>query len=138
MKFYAVIDTNVLVSAAMKPESVPGQVLELVLDGMIVPVLDKTIMKEYRDVLIRPKFGFPERIVEDLLDEIDGRGIYVVAGHTNVELPDPKDAAFFEVVMETRKEENAYLITGNIKHFPETSFIITPRQMLEIILESIR
>lgn len=136
MKFYAVIDTNVLLSAAMKPESVPGQVLELVLDGVIVPVLNKTIMKEYRDVLIRPKFGFPERIVEDLLDEIDGRGIYVVAGRTNVELPDPKDAAFFEVVMETRKEENAYLVTGNIKHFPETSFIITPRQMLDIILDS--
>lgn len=93
-------------------------------------------MKEYRDVLIRPKFGFPERIVEDLLDEIDGRGIYVVAGRTNAELPDPKDAAFFEVVMETRKEENAYLVTGNIKHFPETSFIITPRQMLDIILDS--
>ena len=40
MKYYAVIDTNVLVSAAMKPESVPGQVVELVLDGVIVPLLN--------------------------------------------------------------------------------------------------
>lgn len=41
MKFYAVIDTNVLVSAAMKLGSVQGQVLELVLDGVIVPLLNE-------------------------------------------------------------------------------------------------
>ena len=56
MKFYAVIDTNVLVSAAMKPDSVPGQVLELVLDGVIIPVFDKTIIEEYRNVLLLPKY----------------------------------------------------------------------------------
>ncbi len=84
MKFYAVIDTNVLVSAAMKPESVPGQVLELVLDGVIVPVLNRTILEEYCDVLLRPKFGFPEQIVKDILGEIDGRGIHVDAEHIDV------------------------------------------------------
>ena len=137
MKFYAVIDTNVLVSAAMKPESVPGQVLELVLDGVIVPILNKTIIKEYRDVLLRPKFDFPEQIVKDFLNEIDGRGIYVDAEHTDIELPDPKDVVFYEVVMDVRKEEDAYLVTGNIKHFPEKPFIVTPRQMIDIILESV-
>ena len=136
MKFYAVIDTNVLVSAAIKPESVPGQVLELVLDGVIVPVLNKTIIKEYRDVLLRPKFDFPEQIVKDVLSEIDGHAIYVDAEHIDVDLPDPKDLVFYEVVMEERKEEDAYLVTGNIKHFSEKPFIVTPRQMIDIILES--
>ena len=134
MKFYAVIDTNVLVSAAMKPESVPGQVVELVLDGVIVPLLNKAIIKEYRDVLLRPKFGFPEQIVKDVLNEIDCHGIYVDAEHVDVELPDPKDLVFYEVVMDMRKEEDAYLVTGNIKHFPEKPFIVTPRQMIDIIL----
>ena len=134
MKFYAVIDTNVLVSAAIKPESVPGQVLELVLDGVIVPLLNKAIIKEYRDVLLRPKFGFPEQIVKDVLNEIDCHGIYVDAEHVDVELPDPKDIVFYEVVMEERKEEDAYLVTGNIKHFPEKPFIVTPRQIIDIIL----
>ena len=41
---------------------------------------------------------------------------------------------FYEVVMEERKEENAYLVTGNIKHFPTKPFIVTPRQLLDIIL----
>ena len=137
MKFYAVIDTNVLVSAAVKPESVPGQVLELVLDGVIVPVLNRAILKEYRDVLLRPKFDFPEKIVKDVLSEIDGRGIQVDAEPIDAGLPDPKDLVFYEVVMEKRKEEDTYLVTGNIKHFPEKPFIVTPRQMIDIILESI-
>lgn len=134
MKFYAVIDTNVLVSAAMKPESVPGQVVELVLDGVIVPLLNKAIINEYRDVLLRPKFDFPEQIVKDVLNEIDGHGIYVDTEHVDVELPDPKDLVFYEVVMDMRKEEDAYLVTGNIKHFPEKPFIVTPKQMIDIIL----
>ena len=137
MKFYALIDTNVIVSAAMKPESVPGQVLELVLDGVIVPVLNKTIIEEYHDVLLRPKFDFPEQIVKDILNEIDGHGIYVDAELLNIDLPDPKDLVFYEVVMEERKEEDAYLVTGNVKHFPEKPFIVTPRQMIDIILESV-
>ena len=137
MRYYAVIDTNVIVSATMKPESVPGQVLELVLDGVIVPVLNKTIIQEYHDVLLRPKFDFPEQIVKDILNEIDGHGVHVDAEHIDIDLPDPKDLVFYEVVMEERKEEDAYLVTGNIKHFPEKPFIVTPRQMIDIILESV-
>ena len=137
MKFYAVIDTNVLVSAAMKPESVPGQVLELVLDCVIVPILNQKIIEEYHDVLLRPKFDFPEQIVKDILNEIDSRGIYINAEHMDIDLLDLKDLVFYEVVMEERKEEDAYLVTGNIKHFPEKPFIVTPRQMIDIILKSI-
>jgi hypothetical protein len=37
--------------------------------------------------------------------------------------------------MEERKAEDAYLVTGNIKHFPERPYVVTPRQMLNIILE---
>ena len=47
-------------------------------------------------------------------------------------LPDMKDLPFYEVVMEKR-EENAYLVTGNLKHFPSEPFIVTARQMLDIL-----
>ena len=49
-------------------------------------------------------------------------------------LPDPKDRVFYEVVMEERKTEDAYLVTGNIKHFPAEKFVVTPREMLDIVL----
>ena len=137
MRFYAVIDTNVLVSAAMKPESVPGQILELVFGGVIVPVFNKLIVDEYRQVLSRPKFAFPEHIVENILNELDDQGIYIDAETIDMDLPDPKDIVFYEVVMEERKEKDTYLVTGNIKHFPERPFIVTPRQMIDIILRSL-
>ena len=41
MKYYAVIDTNVLVSAMLKWDSVPGNVLELAFSGVIVPLLNE-------------------------------------------------------------------------------------------------
>ena len=49
-------------------------------------------------------------------------------------IPDPKDVVYYEVVMEGRKEhDDAYLVTGNIKHFPIKSFVVTPKEMLDIM-----
>ena len=136
MRFFAVIDTNVLVSAAIKPGSVPGQLLELVMDGVIVPVLNKDIVKEYRDVLSRPKFSFPENIVNDIMTEFEDQGVFVDAERLDLDFPDPKDTVFYEVVMEDRKGRDSYLVTGNVKHFPQKPFVVTPRQMIDIIIDA--
>lgn len=135
MKYYVVIDTNVLVSAVLKSHSVPGSIVELAFDGPIIPILNEAIEKEYREVLSRPKFHLPEDLVEGIMSTFHKRAIYVDAEHLDVELPDPKDLVFYEVVMEERKEEDAYLVTGNIRHFPNRPFIVTPREMLDIILK---
>ena len=134
MKYYAVIDTNVLVSAMLKWNSIPGNVMELTFDGSIIPILNEQIVKEYREVLARPKFHFTEKIIRDVLDNIRSRGIYMDAERLDIELPDPKDRIFYEVVMEKRKTEEAYLVTGNIRHFPVKPFVVTPREMIDIIL----
>ncbi len=134
MKYYVVIDTNVLVSAMLKWDSVPGSLMELAFVGPIIPILNDTIVKEYREVLGRPKFHLTDEIINDVIGTIENAGLFVDAETLDVELPDQKDRVFYEVVMEERKEENAYLVTGNIKHFPEKPFIVTPRQMLDIIL----
>ena len=133
MKYYAVIDTNVLVSAMLKWNSVPGNVMELVFDGPIIPVYNAEILKEYREVLSRPKFHLTKEIVDDVLDNLEHRGISVDAETIDIVLPDPKDRVFYEVVLEGRKTEEAYLVTGNIKHFPIETFIVTPRKMLDIV-----
>lgn len=134
MKYYAVIDTNVLISAMLKWNSIPGNVMELVFNGAIIPLLNRHIMKEYKDVLERPKFHLTEDIIQSVLTEIDKLGIYIDADALNIILPDPKDRIFYEVVMEERKTEDAYLVTGNIKHFPVKPYVVTPRQMIDIIL----
>ena len=137
MKYYVVIDTNVLISAMLKWDSVPGNVVELVFSGTIVPLLNEHIIREYREVLSRPKFRLTQDIIEDVVDEIERLGLYVDADEINIELPDPKDRIFYEVVMEERKSEDAYLVTGNIKHFPSKPFVVTPRQLIDIIVEDI-
>lgn len=134
MKYYVVIDTNVLVSAVLKSHSVPVSIVELAFDGPIIPILNEAIEKEYREVLSRPKFHLPEDLIEGIMSTFHKRAIYVDAEHLDVELPDPKDLVFYEVVMEERKEEEAYLVTGNIRHFPNRPLIVTPREMLDIIL----
>ena len=133
VRYYAVIDTNVLVSAMLKWNSVPGSVMELVFEGPIIPVLNDTIMEEYREVLARPRFHFTEDIIQEVLEGIRREGIYVDAETLEIELPDPNDRVFYEVVMEKRKKEDAYLVTGNLKHFPARPFIVTPREMLDIV-----
>ena len=137
MTYYAVIDTNVLMSAMLKWDSVPGNIMELAFVGSIVPILNESILAEYREVLSRPKFHLSEDIINDVIDTINENALYVDAEQLEIELPDPKDRVFYEVVMEERKEEDAYLVTGNIKHFPQKPFIVTPRQMLDIILADI-
>ena len=130
MKYYAVIDTNVLVSAILKQNSVPGSIVELAFDGPIVPVLNDTIENEYREVLSRPKFHLTEDIVEAIIHTFHHRGLYVDADQIDIELPDPKDRVFYEVAL---SKDDAYLITGNLKHFPATTIVVTPTEMIEIL-----
>lgn len=137
MKYYAVIDTNVLVSAMLKWNSVPGNIMELVFDGPIIPVYNSEILKEYRDVLSRPKFRFPKNIIDDVLENMESKGLEINAETLDIVLPDSKDRVFYEVVIEKRKTDNAYLVTGNIKHFPTKTFVVTPREMLDIIFSDL-
>lgn len=134
MLYYAVIDTNVLVSAMLKFQSVPGQIANEALLGALIPLLSDEIVAEYREVLARPKFKFNQRTVDAFIDGIIDRGIFVDTVPVEEIILDPKDVVFYEVVMEGRKEyEDAYLVTGNIKHFPARSFVVTPKEMLDII-----
>lgn len=130
----AIIDTNVLVSALLssKDDSATVQVLGKVLGGDIIPVYSNTIMKEYRDVLTRKKFGFSKDTVDYLLSAIEKYGQLVNPSPSGIMLPDMKDLPFYEVVLEKRDDET-YLVTGNIKHFPKAPFIVTPRELLEIL-----
>ena len=133
MSFYAVIDTNVLVSAFLKSTSVPHIVVDYVFAGDIVPLYNEEILAEYKDVLNRPKFHFPKEAVELTVNKIKEIGIHFDSIAVNENLPDPKDVIFYAVTMNARNEKDAYLVTGNIKHFPEKPFVVTPRQMLDIV-----
>jgi len=133
MKYYAVIDTNVIISALFKENSAPAEILREALSGCIIPLLNEEIFKEYSEVVQRPKFSFSENAVNRIMSELPLRAMYVSAKTVTEYFPDPDDAVFYQVVMSAKDSDNAYLITGNTKHFPVKPFVVTPREMLDII-----
>lgn len=133
MKYYAVLDTNVLVSALLNERSIPGQIAKMAVSGVIVPLYNDEILTEYLDVMGRPKFPFSNDQVEVLMESLKSTGIRIDAAPVDVDMPDKDDVVFYAVVMEKRKDDDAYLVTGNLKHFPAEPFIVTPREMLDII-----
>jgi len=134
MTYYAVIDTNVLVSALITKhqDSAPLQIMNSVFSGKIVPLYHEIIIQEYCEVLSRPKFHLHPDTVRRFLSAMIINGIPVNPMPTGMLLPDADDLIFYEVMMEKRNQ-NSYLITGNLKHFPSESYIISPSDMLKII-----
>ncbi|WP_458449838.1 putative toxin-antitoxin system toxin component, PIN family [Fibrobacter sp.] len=134
MKCYAVIDTNVLVSALLKWDSIPGQVVQQTYAHEIIPVFNDSILQEYEEVLSREKFHFPKETVEFLLSRLKTIGENMTTVESLVgNFPDPKDVVFFEVTMEKNKTDDAFLDTGNLKHFPKHPKVVTPAEMLRIL-----
>lgn len=135
MRYYAVFDTNVIVSSLLtkNPDSATALVLNAVADGEIVPLYNQEILDEYDDVLHRAKFNFKNASIRAVLSIIRQFGLEVSPSPTGEILPDMDDLVFYEVVMEKRSDDDAYLITGNLRHFPEREFIVTPSEMMEIL-----
>lgn len=134
MNYYAVFDTNVLVSSLLtrNPDSATRLVVDAIVDGRIIPLYSEEILEEYEDVLRRPKFPFSDSSISAVLTVIRQFGVSVKPSPTGEILPDMDDLVFYEVVMEKR-DDDAYLITGNIKHFPNRDYIVTPAEMMEIL-----
>ncbi len=137
MKHYAVIDTNVLVSAllAKRADSPTVEVVAKLFDGSVTPVFSEEILEEYSDVLHRDKFGFSTSTVDVFLSELQQRGILLETGQTDVVLPDMKDVPFYAVTL-ANGEDKTCLVTGNLRHFPVKPFIVTPAQFLKILLKA--
>lgn len=137
MQIYAVVDTNVIVSALItkNPQSSPYLVLREMLDGKIIPLYHTAIIEEYREVLNRPKFHLKKETIEIVINSIISNGIEVYPTPTGEILIDMDDLVFYEVAMEKR-DDGAYLVTGNLKHYPVKEFIVTPYEMLSILNET--
>lgn len=132
--YYAVIDTNVLVSALINSKGAPAKIIRYIFENKLIPIFNEDIIEEYEDVLHRDKFHFDETDIKRLIEQIKILGIHEKTLSSDEEFIDLDDKIFFEVTLShLQSEENTYLITGNLKHFPIKSFIVTPRQMIELI-----
>jgi putative PIN family toxin of toxin-antitoxin system len=127
-----VVDTNVVVSAALKPISLPADALFFSFTSGDLYVSPE-ILQEYEETLSRPKFQFPPGVVKEILDTIS-ENARVVRSHTRLSVADdPDDNKFLECALVSEAD---YLITGNLADYPErfeTTHIVTPRQFLTLV-----
>ena len=129
-----VIDTNVLVSGIINPHGSPGRVVDFIVSLALTPLYDDRILSEYRDVLLRPVFGFRRNDVSSLLDFIEFSGEYITCGPVNLVLPDSDDLPFVEVAIAGLADA---MVTGNMKHFIPARrhgvSILTPAALLNLM-----
>ncbi len=131
----AVLDTNVLVSALLnsKSDSFPCMVVDKAISGEIVPVLNEQIIKEYEEVLHREKFNFPEKNIRRIINGLKERGVFMTPAEIVDRVLHDKDVVFYAVTMEALKENIAYLVTGNKKHFPVKPYVVTPHEFIDVL-----
>jgi len=116
-----VIDTNVLVSSLINPKGLPARVMDMVFSGEIKICYSNEIVTEYKDVLLRPKFNFDYDTVEEWLGCVLSRGYEANPLPSTLEFIDESDRIFYDVA----RVFGATLITGNLRHYPQESFIVT-------------
>ena len=137
MKCCAVVDTNVLVAALLskRDDSATVRVIRAMISGEFIPLYHEDILAEYEDVLHRKKkYDLSESAIQTVLNAIRRFGIEVFPKPTGEIFIDEDDIIFYEVAMEKR-EDNAYLVTGNMKLYPVRNFIVTPAEMVAILEE---
>jgi len=110
-----VLDTNILISACLKPQGLEAQVVEMALCREIEACVSEAVFDEYAEVLRRPKFsGFQDK-AESLLAKIERTAIKVLPGERLDIATDEDDNRFLECAEASGAE---FLITGNLRHYP--------------------
>ena len=125
-----VIDTNVIVSGLMTPSGSSAQIIDAILNGQVKLVYDSRILKEYRDVLSRPRLKLPPMKIQALLVSMH-RQLLVSPSVSGIIGLDSDDIIFIEAALATTDKT---IITGNLMHFPKRILqvvrILTPVQAL--------
>jgi putative PIN family toxin of toxin-antitoxin system len=128
-----VIDTNIVVSAAIKPDGLQRTVLLLAITKPARLYVSTAILAEYRDVLSRPEFQIRKGLRQQLLNLIAKRAHSVTPARQIDVTSDPDDNMFLECADAARAD---YLVTGNTWHFPrfwKKTKIITSREFLSMV-----
>ena len=131
---FAVLDTNILISAALAHNkySIPYSVFRGVVERRFVPLVDDNIVREYWEVFSRPKFSFMQETINDIVGNTIKFAINQPVPPSGIELPDSDDVVFYDVAR-AHQDKGAYLVTGNLKHFPNCEFAISPRDFMNTI-----
>jgi len=129
----AVLDTNVIVSAALTAHGACARIGDMLGGGVFELCADARILSEYDSVLRRPELRIAPRDVEIVMELVRHVALPVAAAPLPVELPDPNDVPFVEVAADA----DAVLVTSNTRHFPKKACkgvtVVSPKEFLELL-----
>jgi putative PIN family toxin of toxin-antitoxin system len=110
-----VLDTNVLISACLKPDGLEAAMVEMGIAGRILICVTDEVWAEYREVLFRAKFHAVRARAEEILDALENGAERVRVSAKVLAAADEDDNRFLECAQAAKAR---YLVTGNLKHYP--------------------
>jgi putative PIN family toxin of toxin-antitoxin system len=128
-----VLDTNILVSATIKPAGPESAVVELAAASRITLCFSPAMLAEFREVLLRPKFSLDPSRVERFLKSLESAAVILQPERALSACPDEADNRFLECA---EAAEADYLVTGNKRHFPARwrgTRVVNARELLAIL-----
>jgi uncharacterized protein len=128
-----VVDTNIVVSAALKPDGLQRTVLLLAIAKPATLYVSEAVFAEYRDVLARPELKIRKGLRRQLLQLIQSRANPIKTSRALHVTKDPDDDKFLECADAARAD---YLVTGNTRHYPKfwkKTKVITSREFIDIV-----
>jgi uncharacterized protein len=128
-----VVDTNVVVSAALKPDGLQRTVLLLAITKPARLYITDAIMAEYREVPARPRINIRKGLQQQMLQLIRRHSYALKSARPLQVTSDPDDNKFLECADAARAD---YLVTGNQRHFPKfwkKTKVITSREFISIV-----
>jgi len=128
-----VLDTNIVISAAVKPDGLQRTVLVLATTKPARLYVSSAIVSEYREVLSRPELRIRKAVQQQLLQLVRKRA-HAVSPRLRLQVTsDPDDNIFLECADAARAD---YLVTGNTRHFPKfwkRTKVITSSEFLALV-----
>lgn len=128
-----VLDTNIIVSAALKPDGLQRTVFLLAISKPARLYVTDAIMAESQELLVRPKTNIRKGLRRQLVQLIRNRAYRVTPKQRLLITSDPDDNIFLECADAARAD---YLVTGNARYFPnfwKKTKVITSRDFISIV-----
>jgi putative PIN family toxin of toxin-antitoxin system len=128
-----VIDTNIVVSAALKPDGLQRTVFLLAITKPASLHVSEAILLEYREVLARRELKIRQGLRLQTLQLIEDRAKILRPRRSLKIAKDPDDDKFLECADAARAD---YLVTGNLRHFQKfwkMTKVISSREFLAIV-----
>jgi putative PIN family toxin of toxin-antitoxin system len=122
MPIKCVLDTNIILSAMLSYSGYPAKIFDAVVEKEIKMYITKKIISEYKDVLSRDYFKISHEKIGRTINIIRKLSTVIIPEISSFPMKDESDRIFFDAA----QNAEAWLVTGNIKHFPKKDFILTP------------